>query len=86
MTMPKVRFALAPAHVREVEAARRAFDEDGVDLLLAHQLLRLGNSRAPLVVGDRDDAGGHRLERCDGPQARRRSAPALPRVRRPRNW
>ena len=57
--------ALAPAHVREVEAARRAFHEDGVDLLLGHQLLRLRDSRPPLVVGDRDDAGGHRLERGD---------------------
>ena len=63
-------FALAPAHVREVEGARRALHEDGVDLLpLGDQPLRLGDARPPLIVGDWNDAGGHRLERLDGRRA-----------------
>src|SRR5204862_6336611 len=70
-------FALAPAHADVIEAAAAPFHEDSVDPLLLHEPLGPRDPRLPLVVGDGDDAGGHRLEGLD---RRRDVAVALRRI------
>ena len=57
--------ALAPAHAGVIEAARGAFHEDRVDLLLGHELLGLRDAALSLVVADGHDAVLHRLQRFD---------------------
>src|SRR5262249_27559317 len=58
-------FARAPAHAGVVGHARAGFDVDGVDLLLAHQLLGPGNTGFALVVADRNYARGHLRQTSD---------------------
>src|SRR6185436_9594614 len=67
--------ALAPAYAGEIEHARAALDEDGVDAVVRHQPPRLVDARAPLVERDRHDPRGHRAQRRD--RRRRRGALGL---------
>jgi hypothetical protein len=56
----------------EVEEARPALEDDGVDVILGHQAPRLFDPRAPFVIRDRDDAGGHRFQCTNRGRHRRR--------------
>ena len=61
----KGTLAQAPAHAGEIEQARSALEDDGVDAVLGHQPPRLLETRHSLVVRDRHDAVGHRPKRAD---------------------
>jgi hypothetical protein len=58
-------FAQPPSHAGEIEQARAAFQNHRVDAVFGHEPPRLFDPRAPFIVGDRHDAGGHWLERTD---------------------